>query len=140
MVPDLVTPWHVGSSWIKDRTLSPAVAGRFFTTEPPRRPIVLLLFFNIYLLICFWLCWVLVVACRIFTAVCEHLSSYGAQAPECMGSVLASSGLSCPLACGILVPQPGIEPPCAALEGRFLITGSPGKSLNFLLMPQVMDT
>ena len=29
-------------------------------------------------------------------------------------------------ACGILVPQPGIEPP--ALEGEVLTTGPPGKS------------
>ena len=31
----LVAPWHVGSSWTRDRTLSSAVAGRFFTTETP---------------------------------------------------------------------------------------------------------
>ena len=38
-------------------------------------------------------------------------------------------GLSCPLACGILVPQPGIQPASPALEGRFLTPGPPGKSL-----------
>ena len=32
-------------------------------------------------------------------------------------------GLSCPVACGILVPRPGIEPLSPALEGRFLTTG-----------------
>ena len=32
------------------------------------------------------------------------------------------------LACGILVPRPGIEPSSPALQGRFLTTGSPGKS------------
>ena len=31
--------------------------------------------------------------------------------------------LSCPTACGILVPQAGIEPTSPALEGRFLTTG-----------------
>ena len=31
-------------------------------------------------------------------------------------------------ACGILAPQPGIEPAPAALEGEVLTTGSPGKS------------
>ena len=39
------------------------------------------------------------------------------------------------MACGILVPQPGIKPASPALEGRFLTTGPPGKSLegsNFL--------
>ena len=35
---------------------------------------------------------------------------------------------SCPMACGILVPQPGIEPVSPALEGRFLTTGLTGKS------------
>ena len=35
--------------------------------------------------------------------------------------------LSCPTACGILVPQPGIKPEIPALEGRFLTTGPPGK-------------
>ena len=39
-------------------------------------------------------------------------------------------GLSCPAACGILVPRPGIEPMSPALEGRFLTTGPPGKSLQ----------
>ena len=72
-------------------------------------------------------------------------SSCGAWAPERVGSVLcgtralqlrhASSvvvvhGLSCPTACGILVPQPGIEPGSPALEGGFLTTGPPGKSPN----------
>ena len=58
--------------------------------------------------------------------VCEFsLSSCGVWAPECMGSVVcntrtlwlrcvssvvAACRLSCPMACGILVPRPGIEP------------------------------
>ena len=33
-------------------------------------------------------------------------------------------------ACGILAPQPGIEPTPPALEGKVLTTGPPGKSLN----------
>ena len=42
--------------------------------------------------------------------------------------------LSCPVATkwdlsGILVPRPGIEPMSPALEGGFLTTGPPGKSL-----------
>ena len=32
--------------------------------------------------------------------------------------------------CGILAPQPGIEPPSPALEGKVLTTGPPGKSLS----------
>ena len=47
--------------------------------------------------------------------------------PEHMGSVVVACGLSCPVACGILVPRPGIEPTSPALEGEFLATGLPGK-------------
>ena len=36
--------------------------------------------------------------------------------------------LSCPATCGILVPQPGIEPTAPAMQGRFLTTGPPKKS------------
>jgi len=32
----LVAPWLVGSSWTRD--VSPALAGKFFTTEPPGKP------------------------------------------------------------------------------------------------------
>ena len=38
-------------------------------------------------------------------------------------------GLSCPMAYGILVPRPEIEPTSPALEGRFSTTRPPGKSL-----------
>ena len=41
-----------------------------------------------------------------------------------MGSVVA--------ACGIFIPQPRIEPTSPALQGRFLTTGSPGKSQECL--------
>ena len=43
------------------------------------------------------------------------------------GSVIVVHGLSCPMAYGILVPQPGMAPGPPALEGRFLTTGPPGK-------------
>ena len=46
-----------------------------------------------------WLCWVLVLA----------------------------HGLSCPGACGILVPWPEIQPGSSAWQDRFLATGPPGK-------------
>ena len=42
-------------------------------------------------------------------------------------------GLSCPAACGILVPRPGMEPASPALEGGFFTTGPPGKSPHRLL-------
>ena len=60
------------------------------------------------------------------------LSSCGARAPEYAGSVVAAHRLSCPAACGILVPQPGIELASPALEGGFLSTGPPGKSHQIL--------
>ena len=39
----------------------------------------------------------------------------------------SSHWLSCPLACGFLVPEPGIELMSPALAGRFLTTGPSGK-------------
>ena len=42
-------------------------------------------------------------------------------------------GLSCPAACGILAPQPGIQSASPALEDGFLTTGPPGKS------PRILD-
>ena len=45
-------------------------------------------------------------------------------------SLVVARGFSCSKACGILVPQPGIEPASLALSGEFLTTGPPGKSHN----------
>ena len=45
-----------------------------------------------------------------------------------MGSVVATRGSSCSAACGILVPQPQIEPVSSALESGFLATGPAGTS------------
>lgn len=42
---------------------------------------------------------------------------------QLMGSKVA-------MACGLLTPQPGIEPTSPALQGGFLITGPAGKSLE----------
>ena len=44
-----------------------------------------------------------------------------------VGSFVGARALSCPEACGILVPRPRIEPASPALEGGFLPTGPPGK-------------
>ena len=46
------------------------------------------------------------------------------------GSVVMTPGLDCPMACGISVPHSGIKPTSPAMEGGFLTTGPPGKSLN----------
>ena len=59
------------------------------------------------------------------------LCSCGAWAPERLGSAAVVRGLSCPAACGILVPRPGMEPVSPALEGGFFTTGPPGKSCKF---------
>ena len=63
-------------------------------------------------LIFIWLCWVLDVARGLLYS--WHV-----------GSGAAAFGLRCPLTCGILVPQPGIESTSLALEGVFLTTGAP---------------
>ena len=79
---------------------------------------------NIYLFI--WLSLVLVAAHGIFRC------SARALLPCTSFSLVWHAGLvasSCGMACGILVPRPGIEPESPALEGGFLTTGPPGKSL-----------
>ena len=65
--------------------------------------------------------------------VAHGLSSCGTWALECTDSVDLACRLSCPVACGILVPQPGIKPMSPALEGGFLITGPPGESQEYFL-------
>ena len=49
----------------------------------------------------------------------------------CRDALTVMCGLSCPMACRILVPRTGIKPTVLALQGRFLTTGPPGKSLHF---------
>ena len=44
------------------------------------------------------------------------------------GSVVEMRGLSCSIACGVLVPWPGIKPMSPALEGGFLAAGPLEKS------------
>ena len=51
----------------------------------------------------------------------------GLRSPR--ASVVVARGLSCSVACGILVLQPGIEPSSPAFQDGFSSTGSPGKSL-----------
>jgi len=50
----------------------------------------------------------------------------------CWLFLLVAHRRSCSRACGILTPQPGpgMEPASLILEGGFLTTGSPGKSMN----------
>ena len=80
-----------------------------------------------------WLHWVLVVTHRIFPASCRIFRCSG-WAPEHVGLVSAAYRPSCFLACGILVPWPGIEPVFPALQGRFLTTGPPRKSWDGVVL------
>ena len=67
--------------------------------------------------------------------VCSFsLSSCGVWAPGHVGSVVVAHGLSCPAACGILVPRAGMEPASPALEGEFFTTGPRVKSLDLLIL------
>ena len=64
-----------------------------------------------------------------------YLSALGLSCSH-PGSLVVAQGLSCPAACRILliVPEPGIEPEFPALEGGFLTTGPPRKSLYYLFV------
>ena len=76
-----------------------------------------------------WLCQVLVVVCGIFHAA--H-GLYGCDAWSQrlwrMVSTVVARGLTCCVACGILVSQSGTEPASSALQGGFLTTGPLGTS------------
>ena len=57
--------------------------------------------------------------------ICIYLFIYLAAS-----GLIAAHMLRCSMACGILVPWPGIEPASPALQGRFLTTEPPGKCHN----------
>ena len=56
--------------------------------------------------------------------------------PHCGAGTLSSRGaeLSCSTARGIIVPRPGIRSTSPEVQGQFLITEPPGKSLYFSLL------
>ena len=54
------------------------------------------------------------------------------------GPVVVAHGLSCPIACGILVPRSGIDCMSSALSGGFLTTGPPLKSLCVWFYPSTI--
>ena len=125
--PALSTTFHLYRFSYSSYEWSHVVGGFLWLTSF----LSMLFFLNTYFLFIYlfiWLCWVLVAACGIFSLQRMSFSSCGAWVPECVGSVVVACGLSCPVACGILVPWPGMEPAFPALEGRFLTTGPPGKS------------
>ena len=71
--------------------------------------------------------------------VMHGLSKCGAWALEHSGSLTAGHRLSCPEACGILVPQPGIQPTSPALQGRFLTSGPPVNSQEHFILTDIIS-
>ena len=68
--------------------------------------------------------WGLLSSCGTWTSHCGGFFCWEAQTIE-----HGLHGLSCSVACGILVPRPGIELMSPAWAGGFLTTGPPVKSL-----------
>ena len=78
-------------------------------------------------------------SCGLFVEVQGLLSSCGVGGSR---NVFVVHGLSCPEACEILVPEPGIKPASPELEGGFLTTalGSPcATSLGLSLLNLQME-
>ena len=75
-----------------------------------------------------WPSRVLVAACGIFTVSCRVFRFRVLSSCNTRGSVGALLRPSCPTACRILVPWPGIGPTSLELQRGFLTTGPPAKS------------
>ena len=97
-------------------------------------------FFKVYIFLFVWLHqvsvavhWIFVTSRGSFSWWHTNFLGRGGQAPDCTGSVLVAQGLSCPVACGILVPWSGIEHTSSTSQGRFSTTLPPGKSHNQFL-------
>ena len=94
--------------------------------------------FIVYLYVCVYMFYFLNVfvflavsglSCGTWDFSLRHVGS-SLRCSACAGFSLGMAcGLSCPAACGILVPQPGVEPVSPALRDGFLTTGPPGKPL-----------
>ena len=67
----------------------------------------------------------------LFMSLCR-VSVEASEMFHCGTQAAGHLGSAGPVAYGILVPRPGIEPVSSALQGRFSTTGPPGKSLSFL--------
>ena len=59
---------------------------------------------------------------------CIMWDFHGSWAAECVDAIVELSRASCPMACGILVLRPGVQPTSPALAGGFLTTEPPWKS------------
>ena len=86
-------------------------------------------FFCTCFFVFFWLCWVGTSYGTRALRFCARASlSCSMWAPEHVTSVVVAGGLSWPVARGISVPWPRIQPVSSAWEARFVTTGSPRKS------------
>ena len=92
------------------------------------RDLLLFFSFNFYLFLAVLGLW-----CNTQASCCGGFSFCRAQALGHIGSVVVAHGLSCPAACGMLVPSARTEPMYPALAGGFWATIPPGKSLTALL-------
>ena len=81
-------------------------------------------------------CWLSILNISVYMSIPNSLTIPSSQTPhprqELCFFVLFCFWL-CPMACGTLVLGPGIEPTPAALEGRILTTGPPGRFLMPLI-------
>ena len=116
--------------------VSPALADRFFTAEPPGKPWQFYFVFT-YL----WLCWVFCCCMQTFSSCSElgllfmeasHCSGFcywGSKALEHEGSVVVVLRLSCPEAYGIFPDQGSCPGPVfPVLAGGFIFAVSPRTS------------
>ena len=88
-------------------------------------------FFTFYLIlfiiiILFWWYWVFRGAHRLFLLGSLGSRARGLSSCSTWTSLIVACRPSCPAACGIPVPQTGIEPTSPALEGGFITAGPPG--------------
>ena len=90
-------------------------------------------------LLIYWLHPVLAVARRTLIKAHGLLSNCGFYVLGHVGSAVEVLGLSC-LACGIFVPWLDIEPMSPALDGGFLTTETPEKSLFILINKELWST
>ena len=70
---------------------------------------------------------------KFYSTVWLFFGRAGSSLKHMRASTIVARGFRCPLALWILVPQLGIKLVSLALEGEFLTTRPPGKSLVWLL-------
>ena len=78
-------------------------------------------------------CWLIYTRGQIKnTIIFQNISSFTwlhQVSVAALGIFVVVDGLSCPMTCGVLAPQPGIELESPALEGGLLITGPTTKEV-----------